>query len=107
VLLQLTDANDLATGFSGGPVIDEVTGLVIGMLTAISPPDAHLRGVGIAYATPTQTLREIWPELVEAQVCPYRGLEPFGAEHAGWFYGRTAAVQRVLAGVAGPRRAAR
>ncbi|MFE2147378.1 serine protease, partial [Streptomyces sp. NPDC059456] len=39
-LLQLTAANDLTTGFSGAPVVDEVTGLVIGMLTEITAPDA-------------------------------------------------------------------
>ncbi|GAA4457844.1 nSTAND1 domain-containing NTPase [Phytohabitans houttuyneae] len=37
-------------------------------------------------------------------VCPYRGLEAFTAEHAGWFQGRADAVQRVLAALAGPRR---
>jgi hypothetical protein len=51
-LLQLTDANDLITGFSGGPVLAEVTGLVVGMVTAITAPDDHARGQGIAYATP-------------------------------------------------------
>jgi hypothetical protein len=104
-LLQLTDANDLTIGFSGGPVIDEVTGLVIGMVTAITPPDHYLRGAGIAYATPTETLRQVWPDLTVSEVCPYRGLEPFTAEHAAWFHGRTAAVDRVLAGLRGPRRA--
>lgn len=63
--LQLTGANDLTTGFSGGPVLDEVTGLVIGMLTEITAPDEHERGQGIAYVTPTQVLRETWPELAE------------------------------------------
>ncbi|MER7707728.1 serine protease [Kitasatospora sp. NPDC097605] len=46
--LQLTGANDLTTGFSGGPVLDEVTGLVVGMLTAIAGPDVRGRGQGIA-----------------------------------------------------------
>ncbi|MYZ35997.1 MULTISPECIES: serine protease [unclassified Streptomyces] len=96
-LLQLTGANDLTTGFSGGPVVDEATGLVVGMVTAISAPDGHLRGAGIAYATPAEVLREVWPELAERQVRPYRGLEPFTAEHEGWFDGRDAAVERVLA----------
>ncbi|MGC0375561.1 trypsin-like peptidase domain-containing protein [Streptomyces sp. SAI-229] len=95
--LQLTDANDLTTGFSGGPVLDEVTGLVIGMLTEITAPDAYERGLGIAYATPVQVLREILPELAEREVCPYRGLEPFTAEHARWFQGRSEAVRQVLA----------
>ncbi|MFH0519576.1 trypsin-like peptidase domain-containing protein [Streptomyces sp. M41] len=103
-LLQLTAANDLTTGFSGGPVLDEVTGLVIGMLTEITAPDAYERGQGIAYVTPTQTLREILPELAEREVCPYRGLEPFTAEHARWFEGRTDAVQQVLTNLAQQRR---
>ncbi|WP_030044043.1 S1 family peptidase, partial [Streptomyces resistomycificus] len=94
--LQLTAANDLTTGFSGGPVLDEVTGLVIGMLTEIAAPDAYERGQGIAYVTPTQVLREILPELAEREVCPYRGLEPFTAEHARWFQGRQEAVRQVL-----------
>jgi WD40 repeat protein len=102
--LQLTAANDLTTGFSGGPVLDETTGLVIGMLTEITAPDAYERGLGIAYVTPTQVLREILPELAEREVCPYRGLEPFTAEHAQWFHGRQEAVRQVLANLAQQRR---
>ncbi|MBT2418174.1 trypsin-like peptidase domain-containing protein [Streptomyces sp. ISL-22] len=102
--LQLTDANDLTTGFSGGPVLDEVTGLVIGMLTEITAPDVYERGLGIAYATPTRVLREILPELTERDVCPYRGLEPFTAEHAQWFEGRSDAVRQVVANLAQQRR---
>ncbi|MBT2406324.1 MULTISPECIES: trypsin-like peptidase domain-containing protein [unclassified Streptomyces] len=102
--LQLTDANDLTTGFSGGPVLDEVTGLVIGMLTEITAPDAYERGQGIAYVTPTQVLREIWPELTEQDVCPYRGLEPFTAEQSQWFQGRKDAVRQVLANLAHQQR---
>ncbi|MFI6060501.1 trypsin-like peptidase domain-containing protein [Streptomyces sp. NPDC051286] len=100
-LLQLTGANDLTTGFSGGPVFDEMTGRVVGMVTAISAPDEHLRGTGIAYATPTAALREAWPELVTQDVSPYRHLQPFTAQDARWFYGREAAVERVLTGLAG------
>ncbi|RSS64176.1 hypothetical protein EF912_02175 [Streptomyces sp. WAC07061] len=99
--LQLTDANDLTTGFSGSPVVDEVTGLVIGMLTEITDPDVHERGQGIAYATPVQVLRRIWPALTEQDVCPYRRLEPFTAEQAQWFEGRKDAVRQVLAALAG------
>ncbi|WP_455681868.1 nSTAND1 domain-containing NTPase [Streptomyces viridosporus] len=102
--LQLTSANDLATGFSGGPVVDEVTGLVIGMVTEITAPDEHERGQGIAYATPTQVLREIWPDLVAQEVCPYRGLESFTAEQAQWFEGREDAVRQVLANLAQQQR---
>ncbi|MDX3249360.1 trypsin-like peptidase domain-containing protein, partial [Streptomyces sp. ME18-1-4] len=102
--LQLTAANDLTTGFSGGPVLDEVTGLIIGMLTEITAPDEFERGQGIAYVTPTQVLREILPELTEQDVCPYRGLEPFTAEHARWFQGRAEAVRQVVTNLARQRR---
>ncbi|WP_330293434.1 nSTAND1 domain-containing NTPase [Streptomyces sp. NBC_00576] len=102
--LQLTAANDLTTGFSGGPVLDEMTGLVIGMLTEIAAPDEYERGQGIAYVTPTQVLREILPELAEREVCPYRGLEPFTAEHARWFEGRADAVRQVVTNLAQQRR---
>lgn len=92
--LQLTDAYELTTEFSGSPVIDEATGLVIGVLTEITNPDAHERGLGIAYATPVEALREIWPALTEQDVCPYRRLEPFTAEQAQWFEGRKNAVHQ-------------
>ncbi|WP_439678201.1 nSTAND1 domain-containing NTPase [Embleya sp. MST-111070] len=103
-LLQLTGANDLTTGFSGGPVLDEVSGLVVGMLTAITAPDVHDRGQGIAYVTPTTVLRQVWPVLDERDVSPYRALEPFTAEHARWFRGRAEAVRQVLTALGGRRR---
>ncbi|WP_320783616.1 trypsin-like peptidase domain-containing protein [Streptomyces sp. CRN 30] len=104
VLLQLYEANDLTTGFSGGPVLDEVTGLVIGMVTAITSPDTHLKGLGIAYATPTEVLRQVRPELAVHRLRPYRGLEPFTAEDARWFHGREAAVQNLLGELRAQRR---
>ncbi|MFF1445142.1 trypsin-like peptidase domain-containing protein [Streptomyces sp. NPDC058295] len=96
-LMQLTDANDLTSGFSGAPIVDETTGLVIAMTTAITPQDGFLRGLDVAYATPTRTLREAWPQLAESQVSPYRGLEPFTEEHARYFHGREAVVEEALA----------
>ncbi|MCX5345992.1 nSTAND1 domain-containing NTPase [Streptomyces atratus] len=104
LLLQLRAANDLTRGFSGGPVVDDVTGLVIGVVTAITAPDEHLRGQDIAYATPTQILRRVWPDLAVREVCPYRGLEPLTAEHAAWFHGRDTAKNAVVAALAGQRR---
>ncbi|WP_345025089.1 trypsin-like peptidase domain-containing protein [Streptomyces sedi] len=95
-LLQLTGANDLTTGFSGGPVRDEMTGLVVGMVTAISPADRYSRGVGIAYATPAEVLRDVVPGLAEQQLAPYRGLEPFTEQDADWFHGRQAVVDDVV-----------
>ncbi|MGW3185549.1 nSTAND1 domain-containing NTPase [Kitasatospora sp. NPDC001119] len=109
-LLQLTDANDLTQGFSGGPVLDETTGLVVGILTSIAHHDSHNRGQEIAYVTPTSVLHQAWSELDEADrpdeldVSPYRALEPFTAEHAQWFRGREDAVDRILEGLRGGRR---
>ncbi|WP_346182968.1 trypsin-like peptidase domain-containing protein [Streptomyces osmaniensis] len=102
--LQLTAANDLTTGFSGGPVLDEVTGLVIGMLTEITAPDAYERGQGIAYVTPMQVLRQVLPELAVQELCPYRGLESFTENQARWFEGRQDAVRQVVSNLAGQRR---
>ena len=103
-LLQLTDANDVTIGFSGAPVVDEVTGLVIGMVNAIAVPDGHQKGQDIAYVTPTRTLREIWPALIEREICPYQELKPFTTAHARWFEGRDDAARQVLDGLAGGQR---
>lgn len=99
-LLQLTAANDLTQGFSGGPVWDDTIGAAIGMITAVTRPDHLIRGAGIAYATSTAALRAAWPPLTVTDVCPYRGPEPFGTDHAGWFHGRGDAIDKVLAGLA-------
>ncbi|KUN93656.1 hypothetical protein AQJ67_38670 [Streptomyces caeruleatus] len=100
-VLQLSDANDLTTGFSGGPVVDDFTEHVVGMVTSIVVPDEHDRGQNIAYATAVQALRKAWPELGHSPECPYPGLlEPYGREHAAWFHGRERAVSLVLAALA-------
>ncbi|MFD1374081.1 nSTAND1 domain-containing NTPase [Actinoplanes sichuanensis] len=95
-LLQLAEANDVTAGFSGSPVIDEVTGLVVGMVTEIDRADQYQRGTGVAYATAAETLRQLDEALELRAVCPYRGLAPFGIEHKAWFHGRDTAVQRVV-----------
>ncbi|MDF3142873.1 MULTISPECIES: hypothetical protein [unclassified Streptomyces] len=97
VLLQLDAANSLAQGFSGGPIVDEESGLVIGMVTAINAPDRHQRGVNIAYVTPGETLRAVCPALAAQDTCPYLDLKPFGKEHCHWFHGRDRARDKVLA----------
>ncbi len=98
-LLQLTAANDLTRGYSGGPVVDEVTGLVIGMVTKVTKPDPLQRGQNIAYATTAECLRAVWPDLAVADICPYRGLEPFTSDHADWFNGRGVALDKVIAAI--------
>ncbi|MCX5205079.1 trypsin-like peptidase domain-containing protein [Streptomyces sp. NBC_00237] len=101
--LQLTEANDLTQGFSGGPVVDETTGLVIGMVNSVTRTDAVGRLDGVVFATPTQVLRAFWPDLEISDVCPFRGLEPFAMEHAAWFHGRTAAQDAVINALTGRR----
>ncbi|MEO3852571.1 trypsin-like peptidase domain-containing protein [Streptomyces sp. B8F3] len=102
-LLQLTGANDLTQGFSGSPVVDRETGLVVGMVTAISRADRFRRGAGIAYATTAEVLRDVVPGLAEHRLAPYRGLEPFTERDAGWFHGREAVVDTVLERLRGHR----
>jgi hypothetical protein len=103
-LLQLTDCSEVTEGFSGGPVLDERTGLVIEMVGAVTRPDRLGRGQTTAYVTPTETLREACPELTISQVCPYRGLEPFTAADAAWFHGRGRVIDLVLASLRRDRR---
>ncbi|MFG2576864.1 trypsin-like peptidase domain-containing protein [Streptomyces sp. NPDC048481] len=95
-LLQVACANDLTQGFSGGPVWDDTVEAVIGMITRVTRPDPLLRGTGIAYATPAGRLRQLRPDLAVPPVRPYRGLQAFDTEHAGWFHGRAGAVRTII-----------
>ena len=98
-LVQLTGAVEVTVGFSGGPVLDEATGRVIGMVTAITVPDSYGRGIGTAFAIPTETLRAVCSELELVEVCPYRGLAAFSEADEVFFHGRDQAVGAVLAGI--------
>ncbi|MFF5184985.1 trypsin-like peptidase domain-containing protein [Streptomyces sp. NPDC000345] len=96
-VLQLREANSLTVGFSGAPLVDEATGLVLGMVRAITPPDVYQRGHDHGMAIPTETLRRVWPDLqVGSDVQPYRDLRPFEEGDARWFRGRAEAVDEVL-----------
>jgi S1-C subfamily serine protease len=61
-LLQLR-SSEITAGFSGGPVWDEETGLVIGMATSIARPDLDGRLVETAFATPAEVLQQVCPDL--------------------------------------------
>ncbi|WP_203791294.1 nSTAND1 domain-containing NTPase [Paractinoplanes rishiriensis] len=41
---------------------------------------------------------------VRTDLCPYRGLEAFTAEHSPWFHGRAGAVRDILAGLTAHRK---
>lgn len=102
-VLQLHDANTVAQGFSGGPVVDTRTGMVIGMVTSLPGADPYQRGLNAAYATPGEILREVWPELRPQEVCPYQDFRAFTYEDARWFHGRDRAKGQLLRHLEGGR----
>lgn len=61
-LLQLNSQN-LAQGMSGGPVLDETTHRVVGMITSVNHPDATTKHRDTAFATPAEILRAILEDL--------------------------------------------
>ncbi len=62
-LLQLSSAQ-ITAGFSGGPVWDARSGRVIGMVTQIAAPDRYARLGDVAFAIPTEALRDLCPETI-------------------------------------------
>ncbi|WP_127504001.1 trypsin-like peptidase domain-containing protein [Actinoplanes solisilvae] len=105
LLRQLTDCSEFTEGFSGAPVLDTRTGLVIGMVDSVTRPDRLSRGSRTAYMTPVTTLRAVNPRLRPAEICPYRGLDAFEFEHARWFHGRDDDVELLVAALRQGRRA--
>ncbi|MCA1706955.1 MAG: serine protease [Actinobacteria bacterium] len=98
-LLQLTGCTEVTEGFSGGPVLDEHTGLVVGMVNSVTAPDRLGRGQASAFVTVAETLREVCSQLTLTELCPYRGLEAFTTDDVDWFHGRDRVVAAVLAGL--------
>ena len=103
-LVQLTGSSEVTEGFSGAPVLDLQTGLVIGMVDSVARPDRLGRGSSTAYVTPVETLRAVNPQLRSTEICPYRGLNAFGFEHARWFHGRDDDVEMLVSGLRRERR---
>lgn len=80
----------IVRGFSGAPVWDEAVGAVVGMTVAgdVRP------GSSTAYLIPIEDVLGVDPGLLPN---PYRGLGPFGEEHADLFYGRDDEIDRLEA----------
>jgi WD40 repeat protein len=94
--VQLREATEITEGFSGAPAVDERTGLVVGMVDAVAPPDRGGRTAKTAHLVPAEQLRILCPALPAAGVCPYRGLAHFTSEDTAWFFGRDHAVEVIL-----------
>ena len=86
-------SNEITTGFSGAPVWDELRRRVIGIVVMVARTDESGRMSEAAFATPTETLRQICPDLQVSDECPYRSLDAFTEADAAFFFGR----QRVVA----------
>lgn len=61
-LIQL-DSRQITPGFSGAPVWDENTGMVIGMVTEIVNPDRYGRLEEVAFATPGKAIKPDFHEM--------------------------------------------
>jgi hypothetical protein len=59
--LQLA-VSEITTGFSGGPVWDEETGHVLGMVTEFAKQDSYGKGQNVAFAVPIERLVELRPD---------------------------------------------
>jgi hypothetical protein len=62
LVLQLR-SKEVTPGFSGAPIFDIDSRRVVGMVTAITPPDDYHRLGETAFATPIEVLASICPEL--------------------------------------------
>jgi len=105
-------SDEVSYGFSGAPLWDSDLQIVTGMVTSIVgveefklkdakkplriPYDPGGRQTTTAFAALVQTIQEVCPPLRLADVCPYRGLEVFEAEHAAYYFGREAETGKLL-----------
>jgi WD40 repeat protein len=97
-LAQLT-SQEPDHGMSGGPVLDEQRRVVIGMVVKgknQANEDKSLRNIYTTFATSTEVIRDLCPELQLTEICPYRSLDVFNEEDALFFFGRERVVQKLL-----------
>src|SRR5712692_1179841 len=94
-LLQLR-SSEITKGFSGAPVWDEVRRRVVGMVVIAVEMDELGKMGSTGFATPTETLRAMWPALQVSDLCPYRNLEAFTEADATLFFGRQRVVETLV-----------
>uniref|UniRef100_UPI0007863D9F nSTAND1 domain-containing NTPase n=1 Tax=Herbidospora sakaeratensis TaxID=564415 RepID=UPI0007863D9F len=84
------------SGYSGGPVWDQGTGQVVGIVQAV-PTSTRADDV---YVISAATLVRAWPEvLYRPPPNPYRGLSAFTEADAPFFFGRADVVTELAAAV--------
>jgi WD40 repeat protein len=95
--LKQVFSQQITTGFSGSPIFIEKAQCVVGMASERTKADLEeickqLYPTGrlqeVAFATPSSTLKRIFPSLSFDPICPYLGLAAFTSESANFFYGR-------------------
>jgi WD40 repeat protein len=92
----LLRGTEITTGFSGAPIWDSDLQVVIGMVVSIINPGPYGRMREAAFIIPAETIWQICPVLQPRDICPYRGLEVFEAEHADYYFGRERATQELI-----------
>ncbi|MGW3345318.1 nSTAND1 domain-containing NTPase [Nonomuraea rubra] len=91
---ELTGVFRVQRGYSGGPVWDQSTGQVVGIVQAV-PRNDQAQDV---YVISAETLVHAWPDvLYRPPPNPYRGLRAFGEEDAPFFFGREDFVTELMA----------
>jgi hypothetical protein len=76
-LIQLA-SKEITTGFSGAPLLDQVTGRVIGMITQIAEPDRYGRMGETAFATPADVLYQLMlPLRLDLRLHPPQAVEDY------------------------------
>lgn len=94
--LQLARSGGVTGGFSGGPVVDEATGLLVGMAVAVDRRASDGRGGESAFIVPASTLFKLDPTIRLDSWRPFKGLASFTLNDAGWYYGRQRAIDAGL-----------
>ena len=100
-VLQLADATQIVPGFSGAPLLDVAARRLVGVVVAITEEDQG-RLTTTAFAIPAATVLGLVPGLASSDVPAYVALETFSESQTHLFFGRTAAVQRLVGALRRP-----
>jgi hypothetical protein len=93
--LQINSQN-VAPGMSGGPLLDLTRKFVIGMVNCGFLLEGSAKHRDTAFATPTESLWQVCPELQASEFCPYKNLQAFTEQDRDYFFGRAAVVENLL-----------